>query len=69
MTFGCVLQAAQELSQVSLYKDNHVRVLSGPLRGQEGTVFIVRGDQVVVKIAGDVKSMAAREVGRLVRAP
>ncbi|KAK9835687.1 hypothetical protein WJX74_005873 [Apatococcus lobatus] len=66
--YATVEQAAQELSQVSLHKDNHVRVLSGPLSGQEGSVFIVQGDHVVVKIAGDVKSMAAREVGRLVRA-
>lgn len=62
------MQAAQELSQVSLHKGDPVRVLSGPMSGQEGIVFLLAGDQVVVKVAGDVKTMPAREIGRLARA-
>ena len=63
-----ILQAAQSLSQMGFHKDNPVRVLAGPLRGQEGSVFDIYDGQPLFKFGGDIKTMEASDIGRLVRA-
>ena len=62
------LQLAQELSQVSIWSNNAVRVLSGAHRGQQGTVFAIHDGSPLVKIGNDIKPMEMQDLGRLVRA-
>ena len=61
-----MMQAAHELKQVNLVANHTVRVLTGSMQGQEGTVMAIYDDNPLVKIGGDIKSMEMRELGRLV---